>query len=188
MSNEPRPDWRGLTERIRGWQSAQFPGVTEEVGKWRTVNELAELGKKIARGAPIEEIYEEAADVIITMQHMRRIARFERWGLLEGIAEHVTEMVLANEVEAAFRGILCIFPSEEAAFAEVERKFAKNLKRKWDLRPDGSGQHQEPSPAEGKLQKVRVVLERIHDSHLAEASGLRQSVEVGLAILDGKEG
>jgi TRAP-type mannitol/chloroaromatic compound transport system substrate-binding protein len=35
-------DWRGLTERIRAWQAVTFPGVTEEVGKWRTLNEIAE--------------------------------------------------------------------------------------------------------------------------------------------------
>ena len=161
MTAETRPDWRGLTEQIRVWQRATFPAVTEEVGKWRTVNELAELGKKIASGAPIAEIHEEAADVIITMQHCRPAVSFDTPSQNLCTVSHATRAswgtraLIEENVELAFYHISKIFPTEAAAFAEVERKFAENLKRIWIIQPDGSGQHQELSPAEVKLGKIR---------------------------------
>lgn len=160
MTNQPRPDWRGLTERIRVWQGATFPAVTEQVGKWRAINEVAELGKKVARSAPDAEIREEAADVIITMQHMERIEEFfdarRRFRMPRSWLRSIAQALIWNHPDQAFPWLLEFFPDEHAAYAEVERKFAKNLKRKWDIRPDGSGQHQELSPAEVTLEKVRT--------------------------------
>lgn len=162
MTDIPRPDWRGLTEQIRVWQGATFPAVTQEVGKWRTVNEFAEMGKKIASGAPIAEIHEEAADVIITMQHERRAVEFlpyqrTRYSLLIR-ATQAAAALLGGDIELALMRTMTIFPTEAAAFAEVERKFAIVQKRIWIIKPDGSGQHQELSPAEVKLEKVRELI------------------------------
>jgi hypothetical protein len=151
--------WGGLTERIRAWQAVTFPGVTEEVGKWRTLNEIAELGKKIASGAPLAEIYEEAADVIITMQHERRPVEFLPYqrtrDYLHVRAAESARALLSGDVELAFMRATTIFPTEAAAYAEVERKFAIVQARKWKIAADKTGQHM--SVAEVKLERLKEI-------------------------------
>lgn len=136
------PTFNETPATIRAWIDETFPNSSQSARVRRSVTEWLELDAAIERGAPAEEIAEEAADVAITAcGWATEYDVHQRFANCFVTGDKPLAMIDRRYFQGSIGYLNDLVGGHAALQSAINAKMVKNRKREWNIGADGTGQH-----------------------------------------------